>query len=39
MMVGVLIDQKMFMKFVKCEFKKLYAKFISMGFDPAILAF
>lgn len=39
LMVGVLIDQKMFMKFVKCEFKRLYQKFTSLGFDPSILAF
>lgn len=39
MMVGVLIDQKMFMKFVHYEFKKLHQKFTSLGFDPSILAF
>jgi hypothetical protein len=39
MMVGVLIDQKMFMKFVQCEFKKMYKKFMALGFDPSILAF
>jgi hypothetical protein len=39
MMVGVLIDQKMFMRFVQCEFKRLYRKFNSLGFDPSILAF
>jgi hypothetical protein len=39
MMVGVLIDQKMFMKFVCCEFKNMHSKFTSLGFDPSILAF
>jgi hypothetical protein len=39
MMVGVLIDQKMFMRFVQSDFKKMYKKFIALGFDPAILAF
>jgi len=39
MMIGVLIDQKMFMKFVQCEFKRLYRKFTALGFDPSILAF
>jgi hypothetical protein len=38
-MIGVLIDQKMFMKFVQCEFKRLYRKFTALGFDPSILAF
>jgi Rab-GTPase-TBC domain len=39
MMVGVLIDQKMFMKFVQCEFKNMFKKFNQLGFDPSILAF
>jgi hypothetical protein len=39
MMVGVLIDQKMFMRFVQQEFKLMYRKFESLGFDPSILAF
>ena len=39
MMVGVLIDQKIFMRFVQLEQKKMYKKFIDLGFDPAILAF
>jgi len=39
MMVGVLIDQKMFMRFVQQEFKMMYKKFESLGFDPSILAF
>jgi hypothetical protein len=39
MMVGVLIDQKIFMRFVQQENKKMYKKFMDLGFDPAILAF
>ena len=39
MMVGVLIDQKIFMRFVQQENKKMYKKCMDLGFDPAILAF
>eukprot|EP00347_Sterkiella_histriomuscorum_P014415 403360950 len=39
MMVGVLIDQKVFMKLVECDYKELYNKFQEMGFDFSILAF
>ena len=39
MMVGVLIDQKMFMRFVQSEFKQLYKKFEQLEFNPQILAF
>ena len=39
MMVGVLVDQKMFMKLVEVDYKVLFNKFQELGFDPSILAF
>ncbi|CDW75098.1 tbc domain-containing protein [Stylonychia lemnae] len=39
MMIGVLIDQKVFMKMVEAQFKDLFNKFKDLGFDFAILAF
>lgn len=39
MMIGVLIDQKVFMKLVELDYKDLSIKFKQMGFDFSILAF
>jgi hypothetical protein len=39
MMVGILIDQKVFMKLFECDYKQLFEKFKSLGFDFAILSF
>lgn len=38
MMIGVLVDQKVFMKFVEFDFKELHKKFNELGFDPSVLA-
>eukprot|EP00347_Sterkiella_histriomuscorum_P008165 403346136 len=37
MMIGVLVDQKVFMKFLQCDFRQLYQQFMQLGFDPSVL--
>jgi len=37
MMIGVLVDQKVFMKFLQCDFKDIYKQFHVLGFDPSVL--
>ena len=39
MMVGVLVDQKAFMKIVECDYKDMFKKFQSLGFDFSVLSF